>query len=141
MHGWSVKHPAVVQCESRVMPGARDSVAQELAFRKRPAEVRARLGQGENPGSATDQKDRNTVVLGALRLSFGQFGFGQHGYKVGRKSLAGGLIGAHSVLINHFPAQTRGSRHYSISERTQYPVSYTHLRAHETGRNLVCRLL
>ena len=23
----------------------------------------------------------------------------------------------------------------------QYPVSYTHLRAHETGRNLVCRLL
>src|SRR5665213_1499165 len=22
-----------------------------------------------------------------------------------------------------------------------YPVSYTHLRAHETGRNLVCRLL
>src|SRR5665213_365682 len=23
---------------------------------------------------------------------------------------------------------------------TQQPVSYTHLRAHETGRNLVCRL-
>ena len=23
----------------------------------------------------------------------------------------------------------------------QVPVSYTHLRAHETGRNLVCRLL
>ena len=28
-------------------------------------------------------------------------------------------------------------------ERFKYvePVSYTHLRAHETGRNLVCRLL
>src|SRR5678809_983904 len=25
--------------------------------------------------------------------------------------------------------------------RTIYTVSYTHLRAHETGRNLVCRLL
>src|SRR5674476_1615851 len=25
--------------------------------------------------------------------------------------------------------------------RTVVPVSYTHLRAHETGRNLVCRLL
>ena len=24
---------------------------------------------------------------------------------------------------------------------TVLPVSYTHLRAHETGRNLVCRLL
>ena len=28
-----------------------------------------------------------------------------------------------------------------ISTTTQTPVSYTHLRAHETGRNLVCRLL
>src|SRR5674476_898151 len=27
----------------------------------------------------------------------------------------------------------------AFDERT--PVSYTHLRAHETGRNLVCRLL
>src|SRR5678809_654598 len=25
--------------------------------------------------------------------------------------------------------------------RKEMPVSYTHLRAHETGRNLVCRLL
>src|SRR5665213_4327710 len=25
--------------------------------------------------------------------------------------------------------------------RSDWPVSYTHLRAHETGRNLVCRLL
>ena len=25
--------------------------------------------------------------------------------------------------------------------RCEGPVSYTHLRAHETGRNLVCRLL
>ena len=28
-----------------------------------------------------------------------------------------------------------------INEVQDYPVSYTHLRAHETGRNLVCRLL
>src|SRR5678809_1183632 len=27
------------------------------------------------------------------------------------------------------------------SDRNLGPVSYTHLRAHETGRNLVCRLL
>src|SRR5665213_4159441 len=30
-------------------------------------------------------------------------------------------------------------RHLGIGRRA--PVSYTHLRAHETGRNLVCRLL
>src|SRR5678810_1409372 len=27
------------------------------------------------------------------------------------------------------------------ADQGQHPVSYTHLRAHETGRNLVCRLL
>ena len=36
---------------------------------------------------------------------------------------------------------------YAMHKQTQsanlgaFPVSYTHLRAHETGRNLVCRLL
>src|SRR5665213_4286665 len=29
----------------------------------------------------------------------------------------------------------------SLVSQTAGPVSYTHLRAHETGRNLVCRLL
>ena len=28
-----------------------------------------------------------------------------------------------------------------IRTKALKPVSYTHLRAHETGRNLVCRLL
>ena len=28
-----------------------------------------------------------------------------------------------------------------LAHKGQVPVSYTHLRAHETGRNLVCRLL
>src|SRR5674476_1306178 len=30
---------------------------------------------------------------------------------------------------------------YRIAALAAIPVSYTHLRAHETGRNLVCRLL
>ena len=29
----------------------------------------------------------------------------------------------------------------SVPDTELHPVSYTHLRAHETGRNLVCRLL
>src|SRR5674476_1079752 len=32
-------------------------------------------------------------------------------------------------------------RHPSLVPQAHDPVSYTHLRAHETGRNLVCRLL
>src|SRR5674476_1444135 len=37
----------------------------------------------------------------------------------------------------------RGLSALALSKQidVSYPVSYTHLRAHETGRNLVCRLL
>src|SRR5665213_4143569 len=34
-----------------------------------------------------------------------------------------------------------GPAHRGILRDVLQPVSYTHLRAHETGRNLVCRLL
>ena len=34
-----------------------------------------------------------------------------------------------------------GTAHVAKVTYSQMPVSYTHLRAHETGRNLVCRLL
>eukprot|EP00658_Telonema_sp_P-2_P029048 TRINITY_DN22151_c0_g1_i1.p1 TRINITY_DN22151_c0_g1~~TRINITY_DN22151_c0_g1_i1.p1 ORF type:complete len:106 (-),score=34.36 TRINITY_DN22151_c0_g1_i1:61-378(-) len=34
------------------------------------------------------------------------------------------------------PSQQRGTKHLSLQ-----PVSYTHLRAHETPEHLVCRLL
>ena len=30
---------------------------------------------------------------------------------------------------------------FLLAQRGAWTVSYTHLRAHETGRNLVCRLL
>src|SRR5674476_226759 len=42
--------------------------------------------------------------------------------------------------MNYMPAT---GRYFSQSDTEigNYPVSYTHLRAHETGRNLVCRLL
>src|SRR5678809_663124 len=40
--------------------------------------------------------------------------------------------------IEIFEFATEGIHHQLLG---QGPVSYTHLRAHETGRNLVCRLL
>ena len=42
---------------------------------------------------------------------------------------------AEKINIVIFACQSRKNR------REPGPVSYTHLRAHETGRNLVCRLL
>ena len=35
----------------------------------------------------------------------------------------------------------KGEQRRQTNSNTSGPVSYTHLRAHETGRNLVCRLL
>ena len=37
--------------------------------------------------------------------------------------------------------RTEGQMDRQRDGHTDNPVSYTHLRAHETGRNLVCRLL
>ena len=49
------------------------------------------------------------------------------------------------TIEGHFPAAFRpvaASPRQAEPQATGYrPVSYTHLRAHETGRNLVCRLL
>ena len=41
-------------------------------------------------------------------------------------------------LYNSFE---KGDTRCDATFMPSYPVSYTHLRAHETGRNLVCRLL
>ena len=38
-------------------------------------------------------------------------------------------------------AETFAKADFIAAEDTRVTVSYTHLRAHETGRNLVCRLL
>src|SRR5674476_158721 len=57
------------------------------------------------------------------------------------------LEGLESGLINEgfqlddSPLHAIGRKIIYYCEDTICPVSYTHLRAHETGRNLVCRLL
>src|SRR5674476_1691413 len=51
-----------------------------------------------------------------------------------------GELGIWASLLGQEAAQVgsaRALRHQDYA----FPVSYTHLRAHETGRNLVCRLL
>src|SRR5579864_319643 len=118
----SIQHSAVLQCESRVVPGTLNAVAHKIAFRERSAEMRARFGQGKDPGSSADQQDRDAIVFGALRLCLCQLGFREHRHKVGRKSLASGTINAHSVLVNHLPAQTGSHGHYAITQRTQDPT-------------------
>ena len=50
--------------------------------------------------------------------------------------IGGGAAGMMAAVT----AAGAGAR-VTLLERNEKPVSYTHLRAHETGRNLVCRLL
>ena len=48
------------------------------------------------------------------------------------------------VSVEHEVSVITGMQVVENMDKTKYnpiPVSYTHLRAHETGRNLVCRLL
>src|SRR5665213_423241 len=45
------------------------------------------------------------------------------------------------IDINAFCSQVIGFLYDRVAGISSLPVSYTHLRAHETGRNLVCRLL
>src|SRR5674476_407672 len=78
-------------------------------------------------------------------------------YKVTTKGLMSGNIIDHIVRAHHARI-LEVSPEYIVIEKTGHkteitellnklepygllPVSYTHLRAHETGRNLVCRLL
>src|SRR5665213_4011250 len=45
-----------------------------------------------------------------------------------------------AILESYSPPLSEDEK-LSLWRMVQDPVSYTHLRAHETGRNLVCRLL
>ena len=54
-----------------------------------------------------------------------------------------GAKDTHFTNANGLPDPSHYTSAYDMAliTRAAMPVSYTHLRAHETGRNLVCRLL
>src|SRR5678810_970453 len=57
-------------------------------------------------------------------------------------STAAGVLSEILFNVNEVvPEGTEIARIKTSAEETVTSVSYTHLRAHETGRNLVCRLL
>ena len=83
----------------------------------------------KNPNAADNLLDAATEQIGSLADLPQKF------HLVDDPVLAS--WGIRFVIINNYLA------FYTIDEEKQsiITVSYTHLRAHETGRNLVCRLL
>eukprot|EP00657_Telonema_sp_P-1_P010628 TRINITY_DN5134_c0_g1_i1.p1 TRINITY_DN5134_c0_g1~~TRINITY_DN5134_c0_g1_i1.p1 ORF type:complete len:162 (-),score=49.20 TRINITY_DN5134_c0_g1_i1:81-566(-) len=56
-------------------------------------------------------------------------------------SASGGSITADGIVLPATPGFIAALRYHLTLLRQQYAVSYTHLRAHETVLDLVCRLL
>jgi len=56
MNSRSIQHPTVFQREARFMPWAHNTVADQFAFRQRPAEMRAGLCQRKDPISTANQQ-------------------------------------------------------------------------------------
>src|SRR5665213_1259183 len=59
-----------------------------------------------------------------------------HWWKNGGVMVRGGIAVVVEPVVGRYQTPPESGRYLSEEE----PVSYTHLRAHETGRNLVCRL-
>src|SRR5674476_639562 len=85
----------------------------------------------ENSLKTTDYPDINNYVS-ALQTSINSLMAGSTGLK-----LAGIGIGAPNANYHRGTIELAPN----LAWKGIVPVSYTHLRAHETGRNLVCRLL
>ena len=77
------------------------------------------------------QPNLSTVALMGLTLWMVALAAGLRWRSLLGTALAGSLLGTASILINE----------YQRIRVVSFPVSYTHLRAHETTLHLVCRLL
>src|SRR5674476_926227 len=105
------------------------------------------IPHGPNLESFIDICNRKNTCLLCKRMMY------REAYEVMKKELASGIVTDSS--LGQVVSQTAANMHaeiYQLAIPIYHPliafdkteimaVSYTHLRAHETGRNLVCRLL
>jgi hypothetical protein len=105
MHRWPVKHAAILKCKSRGVIWTNNTVAEQLAFRERPAEMRARLSHRENPPSATNKQNGRTIVDCTRWHAVRQFRFCEHGHKAFRKYFTSRAINTYSVFVHQLSAE------------------------------------
>src|SRR5665213_4300501 len=108
----------------------KDSFDQQAGHRPRPSMGSRQAGQ--SGGRARSSAVRNTArAASAARLTGAE-----------KVTLTDGCMTPRYRPIGKMSSSTKAmqSQDTTRSERLA-AVSYTHLRAHETGRNLVCRLL
>src|SRR5674476_1612803 len=80
------------------------------------------------------------TVLVLLGISLGSLMSRQLLQHIGAYPLTIGLL-ALATFCSTFGSSLYLQRVHGWDRTSAFPVSYTHLRAHQTGRNLVCRLL
>src|SRR5678809_766163 len=88
------------------------------------------------PGAAGDGHRRRLAALGRLDLQFAPIGLYLNNLAIGL-ALVAAVLRQRVVELRRRDAHLQRLHSYCPA----IAVSYTHLRAHETGRNLVCRLL
>ena len=105
MYGWPVKHTAIFKSKSRGVIWTSNTVADQLAFRERPTEMRARFRHREDSLSTTNKQNGHSVVDCAGWHAVRQFRFSENGHKVFGKYLTGRAINANSLFVHHLSTE------------------------------------
>ena len=103
MHGWAIKHAAIVKRKSRGVIWTSNAVADQFALGERPTEMRARLPHLEDSLSATNKQNGRAVVNCTSWHAVCQFRFSENRHKVFRKHFTSRAINAYSLLVAIFP--------------------------------------
>src|SRR5674476_1278043 len=117
----------------RILAAAPDALIDAKGDNLDPAKIFAQMMRREKAGGHSER----SIAIGTIEVAVWDAVA-----KIADQPL-------HRLLAERFSGGTRadevfcyvGGGWYWPGQTIEDPVSYTHLRAHETGRNLVCRLL
>src|SRR5216683_7214483 len=105
MHGWAIKHAAIVKCKSRGVIWTSNTVTDQFALRERPTEMRARLRHREDSLSPTNKQNGHALTDCTGGHAVPQFRFRENGHKVFRKYFSSRTINAYSLLVHHLSTE------------------------------------
>src|SRR5674476_385197 len=92
-----------------------------------------------------DKVPTGLALLGFIAFCFSGNGYAEQSLADTIAKIKPGIVAVGTYMPKRSPRAVFLATGFAVGDGslivTNAPVSYTHLRAHETGRNLVCRLL